>query len=60
LVAADILVREEEVLVEHWDVIEGEARRAQSKSGNPMFRSSFPDRYIRDLDRPAFGGAVKV
>jgi predicted SnoaL-like aldol condensation-catalyzing enzyme len=33
---------EEGVLVEHWDVIEDEATRAQSKSGNPMFGSSFP------------------
>ena len=41
-IAADILVMEEGVLVEHWDVIEDEARRAQSKSGNPMFGSSFP------------------
>jgi hypothetical protein len=29
-------------LVEHWDVIEDEARRAPSKSGNPMFGGSFP------------------
>jgi len=41
-IAADILVMEEGVLVEHWDVIEDEATRAQSKSGNPMFGSSFP------------------
>ena len=41
-IAAHILVMEEGVLVEHWDVIEDEARRAQSKSGNPMFGSSFP------------------
>src|SRR3981189_377927 len=41
-IAADILVMEEGVLVEHWDVIEDEATRAHSKSGNPMFGSSFP------------------
>src|SRR6266851_5310838 len=35
-IAADIFV-ERGVLVEHWDVIEDEATRAQSKSGNPMF-----------------------
>jgi predicted SnoaL-like aldol condensation-catalyzing enzyme len=29
-------------LVEHWDVIEDEARSEQSKSGKPMFGSSFP------------------
>jgi predicted SnoaL-like aldol condensation-catalyzing enzyme len=41
-VAADILVVEEGMLVEHWDVIQDEATRAQSRSGNPMFGSSFP------------------
>jgi predicted SnoaL-like aldol condensation-catalyzing enzyme len=41
-IAADIFVIEEGVLVEHWDVIQDEATRAQSKSGNPMFGSSFP------------------
>src|SRR5207245_3756136 len=41
-IAADILIMEEGVLVEHWDVIEDEATRGQSKSGNPMFGSSFP------------------
>jgi len=41
-IAADILLIEEGVLVEHWDVIQDEATRAQSKSGNPMFGSSFP------------------
>src|ERR1700750_2541453 len=41
-IAADILVLENGVLVEHWDVIQDEATRAQSKSGNPMFASSFP------------------
>ena len=41
-VAADILVIEEGILVEHWDVIQDEATRAQSKSGNPMFGDTFP------------------
>ena len=41
-VAADILVIEEGILVEHWDVIQDEATRAHSQSGNPMFGSSFP------------------
>jgi len=40
-IAADILVVKDGVLVEHWDVIEDEATRGQSKSGNPMFGSSF-------------------
>jgi len=33
---------EDGVLVEHWDVIEDEATRAQSKSGKPMFRQFIP------------------
>lgn len=41
-ISADILVIEKGVLVEHRDVIEDEARRAQSKSGSPMFGSSYP------------------
>ena len=41
-IAADILVIEEGVLVEHWDIIQDEATLAQSKSGSPMFGSSFP------------------
>ena len=41
-IAADILVMEEGVLVGHWDDTQDEATRAQSKSGNPMFGSSFP------------------
>jgi predicted SnoaL-like aldol condensation-catalyzing enzyme len=40
--AVDILVVEKGVLVEHWNVIEDEATRAQSESGNSMFGSSFP------------------
>ena len=40
-IAADILVVKDGVLVEHWDVIQDEATRVQSKSGNPMFGSSF-------------------
>ena len=41
-IAADILRVADGVLVEHWDVIQDEATRAQSKSGMPMFGSSFP------------------
>jgi len=40
-IAADILVVKDGVLVEHWDVIQDEVTRTQSKSGNPMFGSSF-------------------
>src|SRR5260221_542123 len=41
-IAADIVRIVDGVLVEHWDVIEDEATREQSKSGNPMFGDSFP------------------
>jgi predicted SnoaL-like aldol condensation-catalyzing enzyme len=41
-IAADILKIENEILVEHWDVIQDEATQGQSKSGRPMFGDSFP------------------
>jgi predicted SnoaL-like aldol condensation-catalyzing enzyme len=41
-IAADILRIEHGLLVEHWDVIQDEATREQSKSGRPMFGNSFP------------------
>ena len=40
-VVVDIVRMENGVLAEHWDVIQDEATRAQSKSGNPMFGSEF-------------------
>jgi predicted SnoaL-like aldol condensation-catalyzing enzyme len=41
-IAADILRIEHGILVEHWDVIQDEVTKEQSKSGNPMFGASFP------------------
>ena len=41
-IVVDILRIADGVLVEHWDVIQDEATRAQSKSGAPMFGPSFP------------------
>jgi predicted SnoaL-like aldol condensation-catalyzing enzyme len=41
-IVADIVRLENGRLAEHWDVIQDEATRAESKSGNPMFGSSFP------------------
>jgi predicted SnoaL-like aldol condensation-catalyzing enzyme len=41
-IAADILRIEGGLLVEHWDVIQDEATREQSKSGAPMFGTTFP------------------
>ena len=41
-IAADILRISDGTLVEHWDVIQDEASREQSKSGLPMFGDTFP------------------
>ena len=43
-IAADILRIEDGGLAEHWDVIQDEATREQSRSGRPMFGDSFPGR----------------
>ena len=40
-IVADIVRIENGVLAEHWDVIQDEATREQSKSGNPMFGNKF-------------------
>jgi predicted SnoaL-like aldol condensation-catalyzing enzyme len=42
-IVADILRVQDGVLVEHWDVIQDEATREQSKSKAPMFGTSFPE-----------------
>ena len=41
-IVADIVRVKEGVLAEHWDVIQDEATREQSKSGLPMFGNTFP------------------
>ena len=41
-IAADIVRIADGVLAEHWDVIQDEATREQSKSGKPMFGNTFP------------------
>src|SRR3981189_3244056 len=40
--AADIVRFEDGKLVEHWDVLQDEATKAQSTSGLPMFGDRFP------------------
>jgi predicted SnoaL-like aldol condensation-catalyzing enzyme len=40
-IAADIVRLQDAKLVEHWDVIQDEATREQSKSGRPMFGDEF-------------------
>ena len=41
-VVADIVRMENGLLAEHWDVIQDEATREQSRSGLPMFGEKFP------------------
>jgi predicted SnoaL-like aldol condensation-catalyzing enzyme len=43
-IAADIVRIADEVLGEHWDVLQDEAARADSKSGLSMIGDSFADR----------------
>jgi predicted SnoaL-like aldol condensation-catalyzing enzyme len=43
-IAADILRIKDGILAEHWDVIQDEATKVESKSGLPMFGSDFPNR----------------
>ncbi len=42
-IAADVVRIADGVLAEHWDVLQDEAARAESKSGLPMFGESFTD-----------------
>ena len=42
LIAADIVRIKDDVLVEHWDVIENEVTEEQSVSKRPMFGNAFP------------------
>jgi predicted SnoaL-like aldol condensation-catalyzing enzyme len=41
-IAADILRIKDGLLVEHWDVIQDETTKEESKSGLPMFGTEFP------------------
>jgi predicted SnoaL-like aldol condensation-catalyzing enzyme len=42
-IAADVVRIAGGVLAEHWDVLQDETARAESKSGLPMFGDSFTD-----------------
>ena len=42
-VVDDIVRMQDGMLAEHWDVIQDEATREQSRSGLPMFGEKFPD-----------------
>lgn len=41
-VVVDIVRLQDGIIAEHWDVIEDEATKQQSKSGRPMFGDRFP------------------
>jgi predicted SnoaL-like aldol condensation-catalyzing enzyme len=41
-IVVDVVRLEDGLLKEHWDVIQDEATQASSKSGLPMFGSTFP------------------
>jgi predicted SnoaL-like aldol condensation-catalyzing enzyme len=41
-IAADIVRVADDMLAEHWDVLQDEATEAESKSGLPMFGTKFP------------------
>jgi predicted SnoaL-like aldol condensation-catalyzing enzyme len=40
-IAADVVRLQDGMLIEHWDVIEGEVTKQDSKSGLPMFGEEF-------------------
>ena len=46
-VVVDIIRMKDGILVEHWDVIQDEATREQSKSGSPMFGETFPEPHAK-------------
>jgi predicted SnoaL-like aldol condensation-catalyzing enzyme len=53
IVAVDIIRITGDVMVEHWDVLQYEVTRQQSKGGNPMFGTNFSERSRVEADRPA-------
>jgi predicted SnoaL-like aldol condensation-catalyzing enzyme len=42
-IAADVVRIVDGQLMEHWDVLQDEATKAESQSGRPMFGAEFPD-----------------
>ena len=42
LIVVDILRMKDGVFVEHWDALQDEVSKADSKSGHPMFGTEFP------------------
>ena len=42
-IAADVVQVADGMLAEHWDVLQDEAAKAESRSGLPMFGTAFPE-----------------
>jgi predicted SnoaL-like aldol condensation-catalyzing enzyme len=42
-IAADVVRVADGLLAEHWDVLQDEATKAESRSGLPMFGTTFPE-----------------
>ncbi|HWN76342.1 MAG TPA: nuclear transport factor 2 family protein [Bradyrhizobium sp.] len=42
-IAADVVRLADGVFAEHWDVLQDEATKAESRSGLPMFGTTFPE-----------------
>jgi predicted SnoaL-like aldol condensation-catalyzing enzyme len=42
-IAADVVRMADGVLAEHWDVLRDEVTKAESRSGLPMFGTTFPE-----------------
>ena len=42
-IAADVVRVADGMLAEHWDVLQDEATKAESRSGLPMFGTTFPE-----------------
>ncbi len=47
-IAADVVRIADDVLAEHWDVLQDEATRAESESGLPMFGNKFAEIWRED------------
>jgi predicted SnoaL-like aldol condensation-catalyzing enzyme/predicted ester cyclase len=53
LIAADVVRMANGVLAEHWDVLQNEVTKEESRSGLPMFGASFPEPDHRSGTAPA-------
>src|SRR5258708_24495797 len=57
-IVADVVRLKDGILVEHWDVIQDESTKEQSKSGNPMFGDAFPNKGTVPLREVTFSSDV--